>query len=49
MHQVIVRNGGHDLFEAHPDVPRLMLDFFLGKPLVTRELKLPAPKLGKGS
>lgn len=42
-HQVIVRNGGHDLFEAHPDVPKLLIDFFAGRPVSTTELSLPAP------
>lgn len=45
MHQVIVRNGGHDLFEAHPDVPRLIVDFFSGRPVTVNELKLPPPDL----
>jgi pimeloyl-ACP methyl ester carboxylesterase len=44
-HQVIVRNGGHDLFEAHPDVPKLMVDFFSGRPVTVKELKLPPPQL----
>ena len=45
LHQVIVRNGGHDLFEAHPDVPQMLVDFFSGRPLTVRELQLPAPRL----
>jgi pimeloyl-ACP methyl ester carboxylesterase len=44
-HQVIVRNGGHDLFEAHPDIPRLMVDFFSGRPLKVRELTLAKPAI----
>jgi hypothetical protein len=31
LHQVIIRNGGHDLFEAHPDITGLLVDFFSGK------------------
>jgi pimeloyl-ACP methyl ester carboxylesterase len=43
LHQVIVRNGGHDLFEAHPEIVRLMIEFFSGKPVPARELELPKP------
>ncbi len=42
-HQIIVRNGGHDLFEAHPEIPGLMIDFFSGRPVKTTELTLPRP------
>ena len=42
-HRVTVRNGGHDLFEAHPQVPRLLIDFFKGRPIAVTELGLPAP------
>jgi pimeloyl-ACP methyl ester carboxylesterase len=45
LHRILVRNGGHDLFEAHPDVPRLLVDFFAGRPVTVRELTLPAPRL----
>jgi pimeloyl-ACP methyl ester carboxylesterase len=45
LHRILVRNGGHDLFEAHPDVPRLLVDFFAGRPVTIRELQLPAPRL----
>ena len=45
-HQIIVRNGGHDLFEAHPDVPGLMASFFTGKPITVDELTLPRPVVG---
>jgi pimeloyl-ACP methyl ester carboxylesterase len=45
LHRVLVRNGGHDLFEAHPDVPALLLAFFKGRPVTTTELQLPAPRL----
>ena len=44
--QIVVRNGGHDLFEAHPDVPKLLVAFFSGRPVTVRELKLPPPSLG---
>jgi len=43
LHQVIVRNGGHDLFEAHPDIPGLMIAFLSGRPVTARELTLPPP------
>ena len=37
LHRIVVRNGGHDLFEAHPDVPGLLIAFFSGRPVtVTR-------------
>jgi hypothetical protein len=42
---VVVRNGGHDLFEAHPDVAKLMVDFFSGRRVGTTELSLPKPVL----
>lgn len=44
-HQIIVRNGGHDLFEAHPDLPRIMIDFFSGRPVGVTELSLPRPAM----
>ena len=43
LHRIVVRNGGHDLFEAHPAVSKLLTDFFLGRKLTTRALLLPAP------
>lgn len=46
LHRIIVRNGGHDLFEAHPDVPGLMIAFLSGRPVATRELSLPPPAMG---
>lgn len=45
-HRVIVRNGGHDLFEAHPDVPGLLTAFFSGRRITTTELTLPPPRAG---
>jgi pimeloyl-ACP methyl ester carboxylesterase len=44
LHRVLVRNGGHDLFEAHPEVPGMLLGFFSGQPVRARELSLPTPK-----
>ena len=43
LHRIRVRNGGHDLFEAHPEVPALLIAFFSGRPVTTRELVLPPP------
>lgn len=45
LHRILVRNGGHDLFEAHPDVPGLLVAFFAGRPVTVTELALPAPRL----
>jgi pimeloyl-ACP methyl ester carboxylesterase len=45
LHRIVVRNGGHDLFEAHPDVPALLVRFFTGQPVAVTELVLPAPSL----
>ena len=42
-HRILVRNGGHDLFEAHPDVSGLLVAFFAGRPVAVTELALPAP------
>jgi pimeloyl-ACP methyl ester carboxylesterase len=47
LHRILVRNGGHDLFEAHPDVAGLLVDFFSGRPLTVTELSLPAPVLAR--
>ena len=46
LHRVVVRNGGHDLFEAHPEVPGLLLAFFRGERISVRELSLPTPVPG---
>jgi pimeloyl-ACP methyl ester carboxylesterase len=43
LHRILVRNGGHDLFEAHPDVPALLVAFFSGRRVGPTELVLPAP------
>lgn len=44
--RVRFRNGGHDLFEAHPDVAPILIAFFSGRPVTTRELVLPTPTAG---
>jgi pimeloyl-ACP methyl ester carboxylesterase len=44
LHRIVVRNGGHDLFEAHPQVPVILVDFFSGRKVTVTELTLPAPK-----
>lgn len=44
LHRILVRNGGHDLFEAHPGVPAILADFFSGRRVTVTELELPAPK-----
>lgn len=41
---VLFRNGGHDLFEAHPDVAQILTDWFSGRPVTVTELQLPAVK-----
>ncbi len=43
LRQILVRNGGHDLFEAHPAVPGLLVDFFAGRQVASRVLSLPPP------
>lgn len=47
LHRILVRNGGHDLFEAHPEVTGLLIAFFSGRPVTVRELALPTPSLGR--
>lgn len=42
-HRILVRNGGHNLFEAHPDVAGILIAFFSGRPVTVRELTLPLP------
>ncbi|WP_051257291.1 alpha/beta fold hydrolase [Brevundimonas aveniformis] len=42
---ILVHNGGHDLFEAHPDVPGILVEFFSGRPVTIERLDLPAPVL----
>jgi pimeloyl-ACP methyl ester carboxylesterase len=43
LHRILVRNGGHDLFEAHPDVPAILTDFFSGRKVRATELTLRPP------
>jgi pimeloyl-ACP methyl ester carboxylesterase len=43
LHRIVVRNGGHDLFEAHPQVPAILADFFSGRKVAVAELTLPPP------
>jgi pimeloyl-ACP methyl ester carboxylesterase len=43
LHRIVVRNGGHDLFEAHPDIPAILTDFFSGRTVTVTELMLPPP------
>lgn len=43
LHRILVRNGGHDLFEAHPQVPAILADFFSGREVTVTELMLAAP------
>lgn len=43
LHRILVRNGGHDLFEAHPDVPGILVDFFSGRKVTVTELVLAPP------
>lgn len=43
LRRILVRGGGHDLFEAHPDVSAILIDFFSGRPVTRTELALPAP------
>jgi pimeloyl-ACP methyl ester carboxylesterase len=44
LHRILVRNGGHDLFEAHPDVPAILVDFFSGRKVGVTVLTLPPPR-----
>ncbi len=46
---VLFENGGHDLFEAHPDVPRMLTAFLSGQPVSQTILRLPDPPLGSAS
>ena len=47
LRRIVFRNGGHDLFEAHPGVPALLTAFFSGRPVTASELVLPAPAAGR--
>ena len=41
LHRIRVVNGGHDLFEAHPQNAQIISDFFAGRPVDVDELTLP--------
>ncbi len=47
MQRILVHNGGHNLFEAHPDVAGILIAFFSGRPVTVRELTLPPPVMGR--
>jgi pimeloyl-ACP methyl ester carboxylesterase len=42
-HRILVHNGGHDLFESHPDVAGLLVAFFSGQPVTVTDLTLAPP------
>jgi pimeloyl-ACP methyl ester carboxylesterase len=42
--RVIVENAGHNVFEAHPDVQALLVQFFRGEAVADTGLALPPPK-----
>ncbi|MGY4398087.1 pimeloyl-ACP methyl ester carboxylesterase [Sphingomonas sp. UYAg733] len=42
--RVIVENAGHNVFEAHPDVQALLVQFFRGEAVADTRLNLPPPK-----
>jgi pimeloyl-ACP methyl ester carboxylesterase len=42
--RVIVENAGHNVFEAHPDVQSLLVQFFRGEAVADTKLTLPPPK-----
>ena len=41
--QILVENAGHNVFEAHPDVQTLLVQFFREDPVSDTELSLPPP------
>lgn len=41
---ILFRNGGHDLFEAHPEVAAILSAWFRGEKLEVKELVLPPVK-----
>lgn len=47
LHRILVRNGGHDLFEAHPEVAPILIAFFSGRDMGVDELTLPPPAQGR--
>ncbi len=42
--RVLVENAGHNVFEAHPDVQGLLVQFFRGEAVANTRLSLPPPK-----
>ena len=40
---VTVENGGHNIFEAAPQIQEMIVTFMQGKPITTTKLTLPAP------
>jgi len=46
--RVIVENAGHNVFEAHPEVQNLLVQFFLGAPVADTGLSLPPPTFRLG-
>lgn len=44
---LIVENGGHDIYEAHPLIPRLLVEYFSGRAIPLTPLRLPPPAVGK--
>lgn len=45
LHQVIVRNGGHDLFEADPAIATMLRRFFAGESVAEASFTLAPPAL----
>lgn len=41
---IVVRNGGHDLFEAHPAIAGLIVTFLKGAPVAQKSLRLDPPE-----
>lgn len=41
---ITVHGGGHDLFEAQPAIPKLIVDFFAGRMIRETSLEAPRPK-----
>ncbi len=42
--RVLVENAGHNVFEAHPDVQGMLVQFFAGEAVADARLSLPPPK-----
>ena len=43
--RIVVENAGHNLYETHPAIVRLLVDFFSGRAIPVAPLRLPAPSL----